>query len=359
MPVEMAVWRLGDEGPERMHPTRIDSERALEDAITADLSLIDDGLLLLGRQVPTKSGKYVDLLAIDEEGTVHVVELKRDRTPREVVAQVLDYGSWVQTLGHEDVRGIFRDNHPDQEFEAAFGETFGTAPPEELNEKHRLIIVASRLDPATERIIGYLGETHGVPINAVFFRHFEDRGSRFLMRSWFIDPDRAEARAESKSTSRREPWNGRDFYVAFGHGTHRHWEDARRYGFVSAGGGAWYSRSLRHLEPGHRIFVHVPSHGYVGVGLVTEPAVPAAEFTVEHDGRTLPYADAPLQAPDPHEHIDDPKKSEYLVRVDWLATVPIDQAHWEKGLFANQNSACKLRSRFTIERVSARFGVGE
>jgi hypothetical protein len=29
------------------------------------------------------------------EGRIHVIELKRDRTPREVVAQILDYGSWV------------------------------------------------------------------------------------------------------------------------------------------------------------------------------------------------------------------------------------------------------------------------
>jgi hypothetical protein len=35
------------------------------------------------------------------------VELKRDRTPREVVAQALDYASWVERLDAEDIAAIY------------------------------------------------------------------------------------------------------------------------------------------------------------------------------------------------------------------------------------------------------------
>ena len=55
------------------------------------------------------------------------------------------------------------------------------------------------------------------------------------------------------------PWNKRDFYFAFGDGPRRDWDDAREYGFVGAGGGEWYSRSLRQLKPGHRVLVYIPS----------------------------------------------------------------------------------------------------
>jgi hypothetical protein len=55
------------------------------------------------------------------------------------------------------------------------------------------------------------------------------------------------------------------------------------------------------------------------------------------------------------EHADDPDRSEYVVKVEWIKTLPVDKAIWEKGMFANQNSACKLRNKFTLERLSALF----
>ena len=43
---------------------------------------------------------------------------------------------------------------------------------EELNANHELVIVASELDAATERIVQYLNR-HGIGINVLFFRVFE------------------------------------------------------------------------------------------------------------------------------------------------------------------------------------------
>ena len=74
---------------------------------------------------------------------------------------------------------------------------------------------------------------------------------------------------------------------------------------------------------------------------------------------TVPILSAPLQAPDMGEHAGEPEKTEYLVRVRWQKTVPKEQAIWEKGMFANQNSACRLRNQFTLDRLIERFGLGE
>jgi RecB family endonuclease NucS len=72
----------------------IDAERQLEQI------LADPNLLLIGRQVPITFSKSIDLLALDTDGKVVALELKRDRTPREVVAELLDYGSreWIHTI---------------------------------------------------------------------------------------------------------------------------------------------------------------------------------------------------------------------------------------------------------------------
>jgi hypothetical protein len=46
-----------------------------------------------------------------------------------------------------------------------------------------------------------------------------------------------------------------------------------------------------------------------------------------------------------------------VVPVRWLATRPREEAVWERGMFANQNSACKLRNRFTLDELVRQFDL--
>jgi RecB family endonuclease NucS len=71
------------------------TEPRLEELIEAEPAILGEPLLIIGRRVATSFGKVIDLLAVDAEGVLHVLELKKDRTPRDVVAQVLEYGAWV------------------------------------------------------------------------------------------------------------------------------------------------------------------------------------------------------------------------------------------------------------------------
>lgn len=92
---------------------------------------------------------YIDLFAMDGDGTLHVLELKRDKTPRDVVGQALDYGAWVATLTRDSVIEI-ANRHLEVPFEAAFEKVFGDAPPDELNDEQQLTIVATELDAGSE-----------------------------------------------------------------------------------------------------------------------------------------------------------------------------------------------------------------
>ncbi len=76
--------------------------------------LEEGGLLVLGRQVVTNLGGYIDLLGVDREGNAVVIELKRDRTPRDVIAQALEYASYVETLDFEDLEGLLRSHENDE-----------------------------------------------------------------------------------------------------------------------------------------------------------------------------------------------------------------------------------------------------
>jgi hypothetical protein len=168
-----------------------------------------------------------------------------------------------------------------------------------------------------------------------------------------IDEVMADAQTPSDRHERR-PWNGRDFYVVLGG---RDWDDCQRFGFISAGGGRYYSKPLEQLHPGARVFAYMPGNGYVGVGQVTESARPVTEFQVDVGGERKPILEAPYSDENLERDRDDPERCEYLVRVDWLARLPLEEAVWEAGLFANQMTVCKLRDQVTIDFVLERLGL--
>ncbi|MGI8421836.1 MAG: hypothetical protein ACR2MU_06215 [Gaiellaceae bacterium] len=155
-------------------------------------------------------------------------------------------------------------------------------------------------------------------------------------------------------------WNGRDFYFSFGEDARRNWDDARNYGFVAAGGGEWYSRSLRQLKPGHRVFVYIPRGngvgGYVGVGEVTAEAMLAEELEVQQSGDGRPYLDV-AQAPEAGKDRDDPALGEWVVPVRWIETRDRADAVRDSDFFANQNSAVKLTHGYTLEKLRGAFGL--
>ena len=62
--------------------------------------------MIIERQVKTDFGGIIDLLCLDSRGDLAIVELKRDKTPREIMAQMLDYASWVNDLSHERIAEI-------------------------------------------------------------------------------------------------------------------------------------------------------------------------------------------------------------------------------------------------------------
>jgi hypothetical protein len=356
MPIEIGLWKLGPK-LEAVRFEPIEAEKKLEDALVSDLSLVSDGLLLIGRQISTNTGKIVDLLAIDADGRLLVIELKRDKSPRDAVAQLLSYGAWAGALSRQDISDLYARHHNGNSLDEGFTQRFGASIPEEINEDHQLFLVCTTLDSDSERVLQYLSGNYGVPINAVFFRFFRDGKNEFLARSWLIEPNEAEARSSQAITQRSaEPWNGRDFVVNIGDGRHRAWEDCCKYGFVSGGQGRWYSNSLHQLFPGARIFAFLPGQGFVGVGYVRTSAVPVREFVAKDEkGVEKPLLQLPLKAAAMSENSDDPDKSEYVVGVEWKETQPREKAYRETGMQGNQNTAWRLRNRFTLEKLKQHF----
>ena len=114
-----------------------------------------------------------------------------------------------------------------------------------------------------------------------------------------------------------------------------------KYGFIHGGGGVWYSKTLRLLHTGDRIWVKAPGSGFVGVGRVTGVAQPASTFKVRTPNGEAYVLDAAELSDYCREFLDDPDRCCYFVPVRWLQTVPLDRAVKGIGLFGNQNTVCK------------------
>jgi hypothetical protein len=357
MPIEMKIWKIADQ-PQLLSFEPMQSEAKLEKLLMQDIRILSPHLFLIGSQVITSYGKFIDLMALDDEGNIVVIELKRDKTPRDAVSQLLDYASWVKGLVYEDVERIYSEKNNGKIFAKSFLESMQADAPEELSGNLKLLLVASTLDPESERIMNFLSENYGVPINAAFFRYFQDGGSEYLTRTWLIDPSAAEANVAKSSVARsKERWNESDFYVAFGEDDNRNWEDARSFGFVSAGGGRRYSRPLSNLFVGSRVFVHVPGRGYVGVGKVTDQVKTIQEFTVQANGAETNILDAQVKGKYLTQFADDPELAEYFVPITWESTVSADKAFWKAGMYANPNIVTKLRNQTTLALLKEQFGL--
>ena len=227
---------------EQVNPSVIASEDRLEGIVEQHSDILGLGrLLIIGRQVTTRAGKRIDLLMMDEKGDLHVIELKKDKTPRDVVAQALEYGFWAQDLSFEAVRDIYALHHDGEDLSSDFTARFDTDLPDAINTAHHLVVVATGLDTSTEQIVEYV-RGYGVPINVLFFQYLREEEREYVARSWLGDP--VESVTPVSRSKKQEQWNGLDYFVAVGESEHRSWDDMIRYGFVSAGHGEKYRKAM-------------------------------------------------------------------------------------------------------------------
>lgn len=173
----------------------------LESWLESDPSIIRPGLRIIGRQVPTRSGP-LDLLAIDRSGSVVVIELKRDRLPRDALAQAIDYAADIATWSLDKL-GEVCASYSGEALEDVLGQAFPDIDLESLtiNGAQRIVMVGFALESALERMIEWLSEAYGVAINAVVLKYVRTaNGAEVLTRSAVISEEEEDARTPRKFT---------------------------------------------------------------------------------------------------------------------------------------------------------------
>ena len=200
----MRIYRIGDSGEFTEFEERSFSAEHREETMEAWLegspdAIVEDGsLLLIGRQVTTDLGGSIDLLALDREGNVAVVELKRDRTPRDTLAQALEYASFAEQLGYDQIEGLYQSYSGEEgsSLAEAHRTYFGLDESEAVsfNKDQRIVVVGSEIVPSVRQTALYLRHK-GLRVTCLEFRYFRtEAGERLLSTDIAVGREPARGR---------------------------------------------------------------------------------------------------------------------------------------------------------------------
>lgn len=170
----------------------------MEEWIKSNSEILGNDIAIIGQQVQTKSGP-LDFLGIDNNGNVVIIELKREKLPREVLAQVVDYASDVSSWDIEKL-GEICQKFTDQSLLDYLSEKFPQKQVEELsiNQVQRLLLVGFAVEEPLSRMIEWLSTNYNLGINAIVLSYIKTKSGDELLSKTVIIPEEVEREKSNK-----------------------------------------------------------------------------------------------------------------------------------------------------------------
>lgn len=158
-------------------------------------------ILIIGRQVTTNLNTFIDLIGIDELGNTVVIELKRDKTPRDTIAQLIEYASFIDNLDYGQLNEIFQNYSGEEvELEEYHQQYFenGSTQNVSWNKNSKLVIVAQDITKEIKQTSLYLRKK-GIDVYCVEFKYFVNNLNVQMITSDFVVGDEEFIRQKVKS----------------------------------------------------------------------------------------------------------------------------------------------------------------
>jgi hypothetical protein len=191
----MEVYLVERDDMTRIPETELQSEQNLEQRLvrTDGAEIGEVEVLYVGRQGSPGEGGIFDLLGLDEQGNAVIVELKRDRAPRDIVAQALEYASEIRNVGYDYLDDRYREFLRDEQgysdpteipsLRMAHADYFDLDDPlseREFNAEQRLVVVGTDFGDVSLNMADFLRE-HGIDVVAVEYSTYRtDEGVELL-----------------------------------------------------------------------------------------------------------------------------------------------------------------------------------
>ena len=170
----------------------------LEQWIKSNPQILGEDIVIIGEQVQTSSGP-LDFLGIDNNGNTVIVELKRDKLPREALAQAIDYASDIANWDVDRFREICQ-KYTSQNLEDLLQERFEDMTIEELaiNQTQRLLLVGTAVEESLGRMIEWLSDNYNIGINAVVLNYAKTKHGDAILSRMVIIPEEVEKQKANK-----------------------------------------------------------------------------------------------------------------------------------------------------------------
>ena len=173
--IVMDVYDIDESGElTKVNHKPVNEEKDIDNVIESHPDVIEPDLRIIGTQVETSTGKLVDVMAIDKEANVVIIEDKKSNMPRDVIAQILDYAVWAETLKADQLHDIAKKNsklYGHTTLAKMFEEWTGDDDPD-WNENQKLYVVGEDIDNETKDMLSYL-HRRGIQIFAKTMKFHE------------------------------------------------------------------------------------------------------------------------------------------------------------------------------------------
>lgn len=138
----------------------------IQEWVAANPDILGENLLIVGKEFSEfdRTNERLDLLAVDEDGRLVVIELKRDDTGTNVHWQAIKYASYMRRIDAERIIGTLA-NHAEvssQDAEAMLLQHIKSDDLNGLNHDQRIIIVSHRFAPEVTSAVLWLNEKASV-----------------------------------------------------------------------------------------------------------------------------------------------------------------------------------------------------
>lgn len=175
----MEVYRIDSDNLFRVKERELSSEKSLENyLIRSDGAEIGDvEVLYIDQQGSPGEGGIFDIIGIDEQGDIVIIELKRGRSPRDIVAQALEYAASIRNEDYGQLEDRYRNFIEEDEASlqakhtSYFEKESDPLSEREYNTDQRLLLVGGDFSDLSLDMADFLRE-HGIDVVCVTYNSF-------------------------------------------------------------------------------------------------------------------------------------------------------------------------------------------